>query len=630
MENQETQNKENQNLPVSEPAHSAAEPAVNESAQAASAAEGQVATSRPHQENTELPQSENTPEPVQEESVPVTFDSFGFHPEIKEGILDAGYSVATSIQAQAIPAILTGKDVIGSAQTGTGKTAAFVLPILQLLMTNKKPGIRALILSPTRELATQISDQIWGLGYHTGISSCSIIGGTDWADQADALKKGANVVIATPGRLLDQMRDMAIDFSQVEIFVLDEADRMLDMGFIPAVMNIVNRLPQKRQNLMFSATIPGKIKYITQKIMTDPIWVNVATFKAADTVTQTYYVVPEFQKTALLEMLIKTNDWKSVIVFTGTKKGADLLAGKLNRRQIPVAYIHGDRTQEERDAALNAFKAGQYRVLVATDVLARGIDISDVSLIVNFDIPRDIDDYIHRIGRTGRAETEGSAISLVSPGETRYLDNIVERVGISLNRVEIPEDIQTFLDTKIRKPEHPKDRHHRHKDRDHRQPRPDPELGEVIPQEKPAAEEKPVQEARPQNQDRNRNQQDNRNRQQNRKPQGDGQPRQQDPNRPQQRENQQQGKPQPEGQQNRQQNRRPDGQNPNRPQGQRQENRQHQGQGGRNDRRGHQNQGRNPRQFEKPASRPARKDDLKLSQPGGFFSGLFKKLFGKK
>ncbi|MBN8706745.1 MAG: DEAD/DEAH box helicase [Bacteroidetes bacterium] len=670
MENQETQKQENAENPENETGNKQLDlaPAVSPEttnpipapvAEAVSLTEAPVSP----ESTNETPAANSTEEPVEEAPAPVTFDSFGLDQEIMDGIRDAGYITATSIQAQGIPAILGGKDVIGSAQTGTGKTAAFVVPILQKLMKDRKPGIRALILSPTRELATQISDQIWGLGYYTGISSCSIIGGTDWADQADALKKGANIVVATPGRLLDQMRDIAIDFSHVEIFVLDEADRMLDMGFIPAVMNIIARMPPNRQNLMFSATIPAKIKYITQKIMVDPVWINVDTRKAADTVTQTYYVVPEYQKTALLEMLIKTLDWKSVIVFTGTKKGADLLAGKLSRRNIPVTYIHGDRTQEERDAALNAFKSGQYRVLIATDVLARGIDISDVSHIVNFDVPRDTDDYIHRIGRTGRAESEGSAISLVSPSETRYLDQIVERMGLKLNQVEIPEDIQIFLDTKIRKPDHQRERRPHHRP-DHRQPRADTDLGEVVSaaeiQSAPGGEAEtgstpfqPRQPRQPQPQrqqgdgQRQPNPNQNPNRQP-RQPQGEpGQPRQQGEPRPQQNRGEQpqrgdqQNRPANPNQQRQSQGQRQQGEGqprndqrdrqeggPRQHQGPKNENRPSQAQGGRSDRRPGGNQNRGNRQFEKPASRPARKEEIKLSQPVGFI-GFIKKLFGK-
>lgn len=390
-----------------------------------------------------------------------------------EGIRDAGYQTPTAIQEQAIPIIMEGKDLIGSAQTGTGKTAAFVLPVMHRLLSNPKPGIRCLILSPTRELATQIYDQIWGLGYHTGLSSANIIGGTDWVDQSEALKRGANLVVATPGRLMDQMRDIAIDFSSVEILILDEADRMLDMGFMPAVMNILSKLPAERQNLLFSATIPGKIKSITENMMKDPIWVNVASYRAADTVTQRYYLVPEFQKPDLLAKLIKKHEWKSVIVFTGTKKGADHLTGKLQRRDIPVSSIHGDRSQEEREIALNAFKSGQYQVLVATDVIARGIDITDVSHIVNFDIPRDLDDYIHRIGRTGRNEATGEAVTLVSQGELKYLDTLRDRLKIEILREEIPEDIQEFLDQKAKNIDHRRDpKKLRHGQRPHRGDRP--------------------------------------------------------------------------------------------------------------------------------------------------------------
>lgn len=369
------------------------------------------------------------------------FTDLTVQPELMAGIQDMGFENLTPVQEQSIPLILDGKDIIASAKTGTGKTAAFVLPILERILSQKKSGIRALILAPTRELATQITENIWGLGYHTSISTASIIGGADYDDQARALNNNPNIIVATPGRLIDQMNLLKLDFSTVEYLVLDEADRMLDMGFIPSVLQILATLPEKRQNLLFSATIPPKIVKLTERMMKDPVRVNVATFQTADSIEQVYYLVPEVLKTDLLENLLKENNWNSSIVFLATKRGTEKLARSLQKRGIRANAIHGDRTQDEREAALNEFKSGVSNVLVATDVIARGIDIDAVSHIVNYDVPNDVEDYIHRIGRTGRADLKGNAVTLVAKGEMSFLETIKNTVQVEIVKNELPEAI---------------------------------------------------------------------------------------------------------------------------------------------------------------------------------------------
>lgn len=382
----------------------------------------------------------------------MTFEEFNLSSSILNGLKDAGYMTPTPIQEQTIPAILEGKDIIASAQTGTGKTGAFVVPIMEILGKNPKKGVRALILTPTRELASQIDELIWGIGYYAGISSVNIIGGTDWTGQNQALKDGANIVVATPGRLMDQIQDLNLDLSHIEFFVLDEADRMMDMGFLPQVSRIIQKLPPVRQNLLFSATMPSKLMSIVEKDMKDPVRINIASFKTADSVTQKIYRLSELQKVHLINFLFKSEGWKSTIIFTGTKRGTDRLAASLVKREFKVGTIHGDKTQEEREAALNQFKNGDINVLVATDVIARGIDIDDVSHIINFDVPRDVDDYIHRIGRTGRADAKGEAITLVSPEETKNMEAIKNAVKIEIIEMELPEAYrqqqQTYIQEK--------------------------------------------------------------------------------------------------------------------------------------------------------------------------------------
>jgi len=352
-----------------------------------------------------------------------------------------GYSQATPIQQQAIPIVLDGKDIVASAQTGTGKTAAFVVPILQKILNSPDKGLQCLILSPTRELAQQIDEQIFAIGYYASIPSVTIYGGGDWGEQQKALERGVRIIVATPGRLLDLMKVRNLDFSNVEILVLDEADRMLDMGFIPDVRTIINRVPKNRQTLFFSATIHEKLKPLLQEFLVDPIRISIAPNKAAKGVNQWLYYCDFDQKADLVKFLMEDDRFPSCILFTSTKRGADELAKELRRKRLAVASIHGDRTQQEREEALAAFKAGSIRILVATDVLARGIDIEEVSLVINFDVPRELEDYIHRIGRTARADAKGDAITFVSPQDRRYFEAIKTAMGDKLVVLKLPDTI---------------------------------------------------------------------------------------------------------------------------------------------------------------------------------------------
>lgn len=367
----------------------------------------------------------------------MSFNDFNLSQDLLMGLSDMGFSKATPIQVQAIPAVLEGKDLLASAQTGTGKTAAFAVPLLEKLSANKKVGIRALILAPTRELAMQIDEQFWTIGYHTGITTASVYGGTDWGAQEQAIRDGVNVLVATPGRLLDHIKVSNVDFSQIEFLVLDEADRMLDMGFIPDVLTIIRRLPKKRQTLLFSATLSDKIEGLARELTNNPIRINISSFVPAEGVDQRAYKVNDDEKLDLVLHLFDVEEVASAIVFTATKRGADSLARALRKKGVKVAAMHGDRDQKEREATLGDFKAGRINVIVATDVMARGIDITGVSHVINFDVPHDVDDYIHRIGRTARAEMKGTAMTLVSRQDSRYFQQIKDKMGNRLKIIEL-------------------------------------------------------------------------------------------------------------------------------------------------------------------------------------------------
>jgi ATP-dependent RNA helicase RhlE len=350
-----------------------------------------------------------------------------------------GYTHPTPIQAEAIPVILAGRDLIGCASTGTGKTAAFLLPILQRLHGGTARGtLRALILSPTRELALQIDEQALALGYHVGLTAVAVVGGVDMRTQERALRGGAQIVVATPGRLLDHMRFGYVDYAALEVLVLDEADRMLDMGFLPDIRRILDALPVERQTLMFSATIPPEIRRLADDILRDPVVITVGAQKPASGIVHSVYPVARERKGRLLTTLLRREAMSSVLVFVKRKSEADQLARVIARSGVRATSIHSDRRQEDRIAALEAFRRGDYPVLVATDVAARGLDVEGISHIVNFDVPFSSDDYIHRAGRTARAGAVGEVITFVSPAEEEQLCAIEKGIGAAFPRVVLP------------------------------------------------------------------------------------------------------------------------------------------------------------------------------------------------
>jgi len=363
-----------------------------------------------------------------------SFAELGLRPELLRAVAEAGYTTPTPIQVQAIPVILAGKDVMGGAQTGTGKTAGFALPILQKLapMANTSPSparhpVRALILTPTRELAVQVEESVRQYGKYTNLRSTVVFGGVDIKQQLPIVRGGVEILVATPGRLLDHIEQKSVYLGQVEIFVLDEADRMLDMGFIPDIKRIMALLPAtaKRQNLLFSATFSGEIKKLADQLLNAPQLIEVAKRNtAAETVAQFAYKVPADAKRALLEHLVRSRNLNQVLCFMRTKHGTSRLARQLEKDGLVTDAIHGDKTQQTRMDALAAFKEGKLQVLVATDVAARGLDIDDLPLVINYELPHVPEDYIHRIGRTGRAGASGEAISFVAPDEERYLADI--------------------------------------------------------------------------------------------------------------------------------------------------------------------------------------------------------------
>jgi ATP-dependent RNA helicase RhlE len=364
---------------------------------------------------------------------------FDLIPELTEAVRDMGYAHPTPIQAEAIPVMLAGRDLIACASTGTGKTAAFLLPILQRLHARTASGkLRALVLSPTRELAMQIDEQALALGYHVGITAASVVGGVDIRPQERALRAGATIVVATPGRLLDHMRGGYVDYTALEILVLDEADRMLDMGFLPDIRRILAALPQKRQTAMFSATMAPEIRRLADDLLRDPVIVMTDTQKPASGIVQSVYPVAANRKAPLLTTLLRRETMRSVLVFVKRKSEADRLARTVTRSGVRATSLHSDRSQQDRSAALEAFRRGQYAVLVATDVASRGIDVDGISHVVNFDVPSSSDDYIHRGGRTARAGAVGELITFVAPAEENGLRQIEHAIGATLPRVVLP------------------------------------------------------------------------------------------------------------------------------------------------------------------------------------------------
>ncbi|EMP54832.1 DEAD/DEAH box helicase [Marinobacter santoriniensis NKSG1] len=370
----------------------------------------------------------------------MSFSSLGLSEQLVRATTDQGYETPSPIQAQAIPAVLSGKDVMAAAQTGTGKTAGFTLPLLQRLAEQPRTGKgpRALILAPTRELAAQVHDSVALYSKYMPTRSAVVFGGVKINPQMMKLRKGLDVLVATPGRLLDLYQQNAVRFNEVEILVLDEADRMLDMGFIRDIRKILALLPAKRQNLLFSATFSNDIRKLTQGLLNDPVQVEVAARNTtAEKVKQSVYPVDQSQKTALLSKLVRDNSWEQVLVFTRTKHGANRLTKKLEQDGITAAAIHGNKSQGARTRALAEFKQGDIRVLVATDIAARGLDIKQLPQVVNFELPNVPEDYVHRIGRTGRAGESGHALSLVSADEGKLLAGIEKLIKKQLPRKEV-------------------------------------------------------------------------------------------------------------------------------------------------------------------------------------------------
>ena len=368
------------------------------------------------------------------------FESLGLDPVLLRAVRALGYEVPTPIQREAIPPILAGRDVIGTAQTGSGKTAAFLLPILQRLSPHPAGRTRALVLSPTRELAAQTEAALRPLAKGTRIRGAAVYGGVGMAPQEHALRGGVDVVVATPGRLLDHMGRRNVDFRGLQVLVLDEADRMLDMGFLRDVRRIVNALPRERQTLLFSATMPPEIEVLSRSIMRDPVRISVSPpHRPPPTIRHEVYPVPQHLKTALLLQLLGREDMLSVLVFVRTKRRADRVARQVEYAGLPVARIHGDRSQSQREFALEGFRSGRHQVLVATDVAARGIDVTGITHVINYDVPMVPTDYVHRVGRTARMEAEGEAIMFVSPGEENDLHGIEKILGKAIPQVTLPD-----------------------------------------------------------------------------------------------------------------------------------------------------------------------------------------------
>jgi superfamily II DNA/RNA helicase len=382
----------------------------------------------------------------------IRFEDLGLAPEILRALNDQGYVHPTPIQAEAIPIVLKGIDLMGAAQTGTGKTAGFSLPIIQLLLAHASSSasparhpVRALILTPTRELADQVAANVKAYCRHTPLRSTVVFGGMDMKPQTVILKGGVEIVIATPGRLLDHVEQKNISLGQVQMLVMDEADRMLDMGFLPDLQRIINLLPKKRQNLMFSATFSPEIKKLAATFLKDPVTIEVARSNAtAENVTQIIYKVEEEAKRDAVSFIIRERGLKQVIVFSNTKIGASRLARQLENEGVKASAIHGDKSQSERMQALEQFKSGVIEVLVATDVAARGLDIAELPCVINFDLPYNAEDYVHRIGRTGRAGASGDAISLFSEKDARLLLDIEKMIKHKF----VPAELIGFVPTR--------------------------------------------------------------------------------------------------------------------------------------------------------------------------------------
>jgi ATP-dependent RNA helicase RhlE len=367
-----------------------------------------------------------------------SFDTLGLTEDVLKAVRDAGYTTPTPIQAQAIPLVLKGRDVMGLAQTGTGKTAAFTLPIVDRLIDGPK-RTRALVLTPTRELCVQVEESVQKYARHSELTVVSVYGGVPLDPQQRKLRDGVDIVVATPGRLIDHLERQNVVFDDLEVLVLDEADRMLDMGFAPQINRIVADVPKYRQTLLFSATMPPEVEALARKYLRKPVVVQVGRrSQAASTVTHAVYPVPRDRKSALLASLLREEALDSVLVFTRTKHGADRVVRHLEREGIEATAMHADKTQPQRTKALEDFKSGKVRVLVATDIAQRGLDISDITHVVNYDVPQQAEDYVHRIGRTGRAQKEGDAFTFMSPDEIAMVRSIERVIGQPIPRISVP------------------------------------------------------------------------------------------------------------------------------------------------------------------------------------------------
>lgn len=374
----------------------------------------------------------------------MTFNELNLSAPLLRAIAEAGYETPSPIQAKAIPPVLEGRDLMGCAQTGTGKTAAFALPMLDRLHAAKprKPGaIRALILTPTRELALQIGESFAAYGKYQKLRSTVIFGGVGQAPQVEAIKKGVEILIACPGRLNDLVGQGLVDLSNTEIFVLDEADRMLDMGFFDDIMQIVKQMPTKRQTILFSATLPPKIRQLAKQILKDPAEINIAISKPNEAIIQSAYICYETQKMAIIQELFSKPNRKKTIIFSSSKQKVKDLAYSLKRMKLNVAAMHSDLEQEQREAVMLDFKNGKTDILVATDIVARGIDIDDIGLVINYDVPHDPEDYIHRIGRTARANADGVAITFVCEPEQGKFHKIEEFIEKDIYKIPLPPTV---------------------------------------------------------------------------------------------------------------------------------------------------------------------------------------------
>lgn len=384
----------------------------------------------------------------------MTFEELGLHADLLEGLGHMNFLEATPIQVQAIPLILEGRDLIACAQTGTGKTGAYILPTLHKLATMGGKGTRCLIICPTRELALQIDRQIMGFGYFIGIHSIAIYGGGDgseWDQQKKALTSGADIIVATPGKLISHLNMGYVDFSNITHFILDEADRMMDMGFREDILMIAAKLPKKRQNLMFSATMPDKIRNLIKDLMEDPAQINLALSKPAEGVLQAAYLVRDEHKNDLIVNLIREKSYlRKIIVFTSTKKKVGAIIRSLKEAGFKVGGISSDFDQSQREEVLQQFNAGLINILVGTDVISRGIDIKDINLVINYDVPPHAEDYVHRVGRTARADTTGVAITLINEKDMASFADIEKLIEKEIYKLNLPKEIGISSEWRVR------------------------------------------------------------------------------------------------------------------------------------------------------------------------------------